>query len=54
MRATDHDDVLDGHFAVVRKCGVDVELERYLSAAAQSLVGGDDQFGTAVDDAAGQ
>src|SRR5690606_20495219 len=49
----DYEHGLDGGGAGQLERGVDVGLQRYLLAAAQALVGGDDELGAAVADAVG-
>ena len=51
-RALDHHDPIDA--AGFRNRGIDIGLQRHLLAAAQSLVGGDDDLGLAVGDALGE
>ena len=50
--APDHDDVFDAADLGDRRVGVG--LERHLAAAAQAFVGGDDDVGLAILDAAGE
>ena len=50
--ALDHDDPIDA--AALGDRGVDIGLQRHLLAAAQSLVGGDDDLGLAIGDALGE
>ena len=50
--ALDHDDPVDA--AALGDRGIDIGLQRHLLAAAQSLVGGDDDLGLAVGDALGE
>ena len=50
--ALDHDDPVDA--AALFNRGIDIGLQRHFLAAAQALIGGDDDLGLAVGDALGE